>query len=109
MLTANLVVDARFVVVAAAAVLDISSNMSPRSSCFFLAIGSLRCRPVATANGTQGRVMMFHPKATNDKRTALSAGNSGLMARFLKETLGVFIWTGTVHDKLVIVLITREF
>ena len=38
------------------------------------------------ANGTQGRVMMFHPKATNDKRTALSAGNSGLMARFLKET-----------------------
>ena len=30
--------------------------------------------------------MMFHPKATNDKRTALSAGNSGLMARFLKET-----------------------
>ena len=30
--------------------------------------------------------MMFHPKATNDKRTALAAGNSGLMARFLKET-----------------------
>ena len=38
------------------------------------------------ANGTQGRVMMFHPKATSDKRSALSAGNSGLMARFLKET-----------------------
>ena len=38
------------------------------------------------ANGTQGRVMMFHPKYTNDKRTAVSAANSGLMARFLKET-----------------------
>ena len=38
------------------------------------------------ANGTQGRVMMFHPKSTRDTRTALSAGNSGLMARFLKET-----------------------
>ena len=30
--------------------------------------------------------MMFHPKSTKDKRTALSAGNSSLMARFLKET-----------------------
>jgi len=38
------------------------------------------------ANGTQGRVMMFHPKSTKDKHTALSAGHSGLMTRFLKET-----------------------
>ena len=38
------------------------------------------------ANGTQGRVMMFNPKCTNEKGTALSAGHSGLMARFLKES-----------------------
>ena len=37
------------------------------------------------ANGTQGRVMMFHPQSTDDKRSAVSACHSGVMARFLKE------------------------
>ncbi len=38
------------------------------------------------ANGTQGRIMMFFPKKTRDKRAALASCHRDLMARFLKET-----------------------
>ena len=38
------------------------------------------------ANGTQGRIMMFNPKRTQDKRAALPSCHRDLMARFLKET-----------------------
>ena len=40
----------------------------------------------ALANGTQGRIMMFFPKKTRDKRAALASCYRDLMARFLKET-----------------------
>ena len=38
------------------------------------------------ANGTQGRIMMFNPKRTWDKRAALPSCHRDLMARFLKES-----------------------
>jgi hypothetical protein len=33
------------------------------------------------ANGTQGRIMMFHPTKTKDKRSALPASHKDLMAQ----------------------------
>ena len=38
------------------------------------------------ANGTQGRVMYWHPKKTENQRLALPASHPDIMARFLKET-----------------------
>ena len=38
------------------------------------------------ANGTQGRLMHWHPAATNDKRRALPSCHREISARFLKES-----------------------
>jgi len=38
------------------------------------------------ANGTQGRLMHWHPAAANDKRRALPSCHREISARFLKET-----------------------
>ena len=38
------------------------------------------------ANGTQGRIMYWHPKKTENRRLALAASHSDMMARFLKVT-----------------------
>ncbi len=37
------------------------------------------------ANGTQGRIMMFFPKKTRDKRAALASCHQDLMARCVKQ------------------------
>ncbi len=39
----------------------------------------------ALANGTQGRIMMFFPKKTRDKRAALASCHQDLMARCVKQ------------------------
>ena len=38
------------------------------------------------ANGTQGRMMFWHPGATESKRQCLPASHPELMARFVKES-----------------------
>ena len=38
------------------------------------------------ANGTQGRIMYWHPKKTDNQRMALPASHPEIMARFVKES-----------------------